>query len=123
MAKPGLARSTYARSEFLHGTGDPESQHELVKLIVERAYVEDEKVVAMTLRSNYHLVLGHKANGPTFHEVDPLYAHGSDGGRPLTCKKLVVVFLPKYLAPKFPLSADVNQSILEPHYFPAPVQA
>lgn len=59
--------------------GDPESQHELVKLIVERAYIEDEKLVAMTLRSNYHLVLGHKANGPTFHEVDPLYAHGSDG--------------------------------------------
>jgi hypothetical protein len=61
--------------------GDPESQHELVKLIVERAYIEDEKLVAMTLLSNYHLVLGHKANGPTFHEVDPLYAHGSDGDR------------------------------------------
>lgn len=77
--------------------GDPESQHELVKLIVERAYVEDEKVVAMTLRSNYHLVLGHKANGPTFHEVDPLYAHGSDRGRALTRMKPTVSFLPRYI--------------------------
>ena len=61
------------------------------------AYVEDEKVVAMTLRSNYHLVLGHKANGPTFHEVDPLYAHGSDGDGALTCKTTVVMFLPRYI--------------------------
>jgi hypothetical protein len=59
--------------------GKPEAQHELIKLIVERVYVRDEKVVAMTLRSNYHLVLGHNVNGPTYHEVDPLYSYGSDG--------------------------------------------
>ena len=59
--------------------GNPEAQHELIKLIVERVYIRDEKVVAMTLRSNYHLVLGHNVNGPTYHQVDPLYAHGSDG--------------------------------------------
>ncbi|MCB8924069.1 MAG: hypothetical protein H6652_00420 [Ardenticatenaceae bacterium] len=59
--------------------GDEESRHELVSLIVERAYVQDEKIAALTLRSNYHLVLNHKANGPTYYEVDPLYAHGSDG--------------------------------------------
>ncbi len=61
--------------------GSPEAQHELIELIVERVYVQDELVVAMTLQSNYHLVLGHKTNGPTFYEVDPLYAHGSDGDR------------------------------------------
>ena len=61
--------------------GKPEAQHELLKLIVERVYVRDDKLVAMTLRSNYHLVLGHNANGPTYHKVDPLYAHGSDGVR------------------------------------------
>ena len=39
----------------------------------------------MTLRSNYHLVLGHKTNGPTYHEVDPLlYRSGSDGLGTLT---------------------------------------
>lgn len=62
--------------------GDEEGRHELIKLIVERAYVRDDKLVAMTLRSNYHLVLGHNTNGPTYHEVDPLwFSSGSDGGR------------------------------------------
>ena len=61
--------------------GKPEAQHELIKLIVERVYVRDEKVMAMTLRSNYHLVLGHNVNGPTYHQVDPLYSYGSDGVR------------------------------------------
>ncbi|MCB8978652.1 MAG: recombinase family protein [Ardenticatenaceae bacterium] len=51
--------------------GDEERQHELVKLIVDRVYVEDETVVAMTLKSNYHLVLGHNAKEPTSYEVDP----------------------------------------------------
>ena len=62
--------------------GDEEGRHELIKLIVERAYVKDDDLVAITLRSNYHLVLGHKTNGPTYHEVDPIwFASGSDGGR------------------------------------------
>ena len=62
--------------------GDEEARHDLVKLIVERVYVEDEKVVAMTLRSNYHLVLNHKTNGPTEFSVDPLSVTcGSDGDR------------------------------------------
>jgi hypothetical protein len=60
----------------------PEAQRELVKLIVERMYIDREDVVAMTLRSNYHLVLGHNANGPTDFTIDPfLYADGSDGGQ------------------------------------------
>jgi hypothetical protein len=44
---------------------------ELMKLIVERVYIDGEEVVAMTLRSNYHLVLGHNANGPTEFTADP----------------------------------------------------
>lgn len=60
--------------------GNHEARHELVKLIVERIYVADKEVKAMTLRSNYHLVLGHKTNEPTYQEVDPfLYQSGSDG--------------------------------------------
>lgn len=60
--------------------GDEEGQHELVKLIVERVYVQDENVVAMTLRSNYHLVLNHKTNEPTEFTVDSFISTcGSDG--------------------------------------------
>ena len=43
----------------------------LVKQIVERVYVQDEQVVAMTLHSNCHLVLGHNVNEPTEYTVDP----------------------------------------------------
>jgi hypothetical protein len=50
---------------------DTEAQHKLVKLIVKRVYVSGEEVVAMTLRSDYHIVLGHKLNGPTKVPVDP----------------------------------------------------
>ena len=54
--------------------------------------------MAMTLRSNYHLVLNHKANGPTEFSVDPLRSTcGSDGGGALTCKIRVVMFLPRYI--------------------------
>ncbi len=61
---------------------DAEGRQELIKLIVERVYVNDKQIVAMTLRSNYHLVLGHKVNGPTEFTVDPfLYRSGSDGDR------------------------------------------
>ena len=62
--------------------GDPEEQHKLVKLIVKRVYVQEDEVVAMTLRSDYHIVLGHKLNGPTEVPVDPfIYTSGSDGIR------------------------------------------
>ena len=60
----------------------PDAQHELIKLVVERVYVDGKAVVAMTLRSNYHLVLGHNVNGPTEFAIDPfVYTSGSDGIR------------------------------------------
>lgn len=44
--------------------------------------MKDEQVAAMSLRSNRHLVLGHKANGPSCKEVDPLLSwSGGDGSR------------------------------------------
>ncbi len=62
--------------------GDTEAQHRLIKLIVERVYVQDEAVVAMTLKADYHIVLGHKANGSTEITIDPsLYTFGDDGIR------------------------------------------
>lgn len=50
---------------------DVEEQAALVRQIVERVYIQGKEVVAMTLRSNCHLVLGHKINGPTAYTVDP----------------------------------------------------
>ena len=71
---------TNFRSHWERLEGDEESRHDLVKLIVERVYVEDDRVVAMTLRSNYHLVLNHNANEPTEFSIDSsLSAGGSDG--------------------------------------------
>jgi hypothetical protein len=52
----------------------------------------------MTLRSNYHLVLGHNTNGPTEFAADPfVYTDGDDGTRALT-RILSVVFLPRHIA-------------------------
>ncbi|MFC1961275.1 recombinase family protein [Chloroflexota bacterium] len=70
---------------------DAEAQHRLVKLIVKRVYVLDKEIVAVTLRSDYHVVLGHKLNGPTEMSVDPLYTHGSDGIR-IILESLVIVW-------------------------------
>ena len=90
--------NNHLTDEIAVSVGDDESRHDLVKLIVHRVYLLDEKVVAMTLHSNYHLVLNHKTKGPTEFSVDPLeYTCGSDGGRPLTCKNLTVTFLPQYI--------------------------
>ena len=49
--------------------GNVERQNELIKRIVERVYVQDEMVVAMTLKSDYHLVVTHKMNRPTAYTV------------------------------------------------------
>ena len=77
--------------------GNDEAQHDLVKLIVDRVYIQDKSVVAMTLHSNYHLVLNHKTNGPTEFTADPLvFTYGSDGDRSLTCINLQVMLLPRY---------------------------
>lgn len=50
---------------------DLEAQSALVRQGVERVYVEGDQVMAMTLQSNCHLVLGHNANEPTEYPVDP----------------------------------------------------
>ena len=74
---------------------DTEAQHKLVKLIVKRVYVRDDEVVAMTLRSDYHIVLGHKLNGATQVPVDPyVYTSRSDGHRSLSSSILKMVFIP-----------------------------
>ena len=45
--------------------GDGNGRHELVKLVVERVYMDGEEAVKMTLKSYYHRVVGHNANGST----------------------------------------------------------
>ena len=66
--------------------GDDEARHQLVSMIVERVYAKDDEVVAMTLRSNFHLVLGHKMNEPTDFSIGSsqggaAYPGGPDGSR------------------------------------------
>ena len=62
--------------------GDEDGRHELIRPIVERVFVQDDQVVAMTLHSNYHVILCHKVNGPTEVMIDPfVYRHGSDGSQ------------------------------------------
>ncbi len=76
----GHQRDNHHGNQANRHTDDTEAQHKLVKLIVKRVYVEGENVVAMTLRSDYHIVLGHKLNGPTEVSIDPfIYTNGSDG--------------------------------------------
>ena len=62
--------------------GDTEEQHRLIKLIVERVYVQDEAVVALTMKADYHVVLGDNAKEPTTIPIDSsLYTFGDDGIR------------------------------------------
>jgi hypothetical protein len=42
--------------------GDIEAQHQLLSRYVERLYVREDEVVALTLKSNYHLILGHNVH-------------------------------------------------------------
>ena len=49
---------------------------------MKRVYVRDDEMAVMTLRSDYHIVLGHRLNASTEVPVDPLiYTIGSDGRR------------------------------------------
>ncbi len=57
--------------------GDVEREAELLKQVVERVYVEDDIVKAITLHSNCHLVLDHKTKEPTEQEysIDPFMSN------------------------------------------------
>ena len=87
--------------------GEIEAQSALIGQVVERVYVEDKQVVAMTLHSNCHLVLGHKTNEPTEYTVDPFLSGDSSGSKLFTCGDdrsgllactFVVSFLPHQVA-------------------------
>ena len=62
--------------------GDDEARHQLVEQIVERVYAKDDEVVAMTLHSNFHLVLGHKMNEPTDFSIGSTCVAGPTGLEP-----------------------------------------
>lgn len=63
---------------YLQACGDDiEAQSALLRQIIERIYVKGEIIVAMTLRSNCHLVLAHKINEPTEFPVDPFILNQS----------------------------------------------
>jgi hypothetical protein len=70
---------------------DAVKQHEPPKLILDRILVEDDKVVALTLKADGLIVLGHKTYGPTSVEVDPLLqlGLGREGTWAHTCTALL----------------------------------
>ena len=45
--------------------GDRKEQQRLIQLVVARVWVREEKVVAMSLRPNYHITLGLESEKPT----------------------------------------------------------
>lgn len=65
------------------------TRHQLVSWYVERAYVEGDDVVAMTLKSNYHLVLGHNVMDTTDfdYKSNPTESIGSDIEEAVKTKK------------------------------------
>lgn len=60
---------------------DIEEQHKLLSLIIERVYVEDKRVVALTLKADYHVVLGHHTDEPIVSIGSSVYTCGDDGIR------------------------------------------
>jgi hypothetical protein len=69
-------------------TDDLLAQPNLNKLIVERVCVDGEDVVAMTLKADCPVVLGHNANESATVETDSgIYTRGTDGTRTHACTK------------------------------------
>ncbi|GEM_PF-1711560 len=67
----GLNEGSYVQEGEERCEGNLEKQHQLVKLIVERVYIEDALIVAMTLKADDHIVLGYKENEPAKIMADP----------------------------------------------------
>lgn len=49
--------------------GDRKAQRRLIQLIVSRVWVKDKKIVALSLRPNYHVTLGLEGKEPTTIEI------------------------------------------------------
>lgn len=86
IAEDELERAVDILANFRHYwdscNGDPDAQYRLIKLIVERVYVQDEDVVALTLKADYHVVMGHKTKEPTTIVAGSnSYRDGGDGSR------------------------------------------
>lgn len=65
--------------------GDVEKQKKLLGTVVQRIYIKGDSLKAVTLNSNYHLVMGHNVKEPTpLNEVGSSYAHGDGETRTLT---------------------------------------
>jgi hypothetical protein len=60
--------------------GKPDEQERLLKLMLVRVWVEDDQVVKLCLRPNFHITAGLETKRPTEITVDlPCYQNGSDG--------------------------------------------
>jgi hypothetical protein len=61
--------------------GEIETQHKLVKLILEHVYIQDNEVVAITLKSIFILSCGIKQKSQPFMRLTHLYTFGRGGAR------------------------------------------
>ena len=73
-----------------------EDAHELLKKVVERVYVQGKDVIAMTLKSSVHTVLGHKTKEPTSIEIDPIVWQGfcQERRRRASDTHMAILFVP-----------------------------
>jgi hypothetical protein len=76
--------------------GKPDEQEQLLKLILVRVWVEDDQVVKLCLRPNFHITAGLGTRRPTEITVDlQCYQNRSDGRRSLS-GRWVLLFVPPF---------------------------
>jgi hypothetical protein len=77
----------------------PEEQERLFHLMLERAWVVDDRVAQLCLRPNFQVTAGLESERPTEISVDlSTYQNGSDGARASACIHLII-FAPRHVAP------------------------
>ena len=80
---------------------NPVEQERLLKLMLVRVWVEDDNVVRLCLRPNFHITAGLDAKRPTEISVDlDCYQNGSERARSTTCIR-PLVFIAKHLAGEY----------------------
>ncbi len=97
--------------------GDIEEQHRLVSLIVDRVYVQDDRIAALTLKADYHIVLGTKPNEPTVFTIGSYgYTHGDDGYQPPFGIRLIPPYAKSENNPKPVIKDGLSKAIESMQY-------
>jgi hypothetical protein len=76
---------------------NPNEQERLLRLMLVRVWVVDDQVMEISLRPNFHIVVGLDQKRPTQVEVDPVsYQNGSDGSGSMAC--IALIFILRHVA-------------------------